>query len=445
MGFLTGQWMATLISGWDRLRESYWFLPTLMAAAAACLALALIEFDQQLTERAARRLPWIQDAGAEGTRAVLSVIAGSMITVTGVVFSITIVALTLASSQFGPRLLRNFLRDRGNQLVLGTFVATFLYSLLVLRAVEADRVPHVAATVALALATTSLFVLIYFVHHAASSIQASSIIASVAREIDGEIDMLFPERLGSEVGADDRDRSRIDGFCEEARPLPAVGHGYLRVIDAESILGCAAEHDLQICLETRPGDFVTEGDRLARVGPAERVPEEVIARLQESFVVGDRPSGVQDLAFLTDQLVEMAVRALSPGINDPGTAIACLHRLGSVVNRVAGRRMPSSQRFDESGTLRVVAQRTPSFAGVVASCFDPIRRYGVADAAVIVELLAVMEGALPQCAADDRRSVLLDYAREVHREFLETPRASKRDRAIVDTALGRVERAAAVR
>ncbi len=146
------------------------------------------------------KLGWIYTRGPDGARAVLSTIAGSMITVAGVVFSVTIVALSLASNQFGPRLLRNFMRDRGNQIVLGTFVATYLYCLLVMRTVQgmdgSQFVPHLSVTVAILMAVASLGVLIYFIHHVAVSIQAPELIANVAHELHEAIDRLFPEELG---------------------------------------------------------------------------------------------------------------------------------------------------------------------------------------------------------------------------------------------------------
>ena len=270
---------------WDALRGSYWFIPSLMVILAALVAVGLIEVDRHMVGPEMIRLPWIHDTGAEGTRALLSTVAGSMITVTGVVFSITIVALTLASSQFGPRLLRGFLRDRSTQWVLGTFVSTFLYSLLVLRAVEADRVPYLATTVALGLAVASVFVLIFFVHHSASSIQASSVIAGVVAEIEGELPVLFPESLGEPGESADQRRTTRPALsdCREAR---ARSSGYVRVLDTESVFAISRDDDLVIELLARPGDFITEGQAIARIWPAERDP----GRVREDAWPG-RPSG----------------------------------------------------------------------------------------------------------------------------------------------------------
>ena len=185
---------------WDSLRSSFWFVPATMAACAVALALASVSLDEAVTYEWIKAQGWAYTGGAEGASLVLSTIAGSMITITGVVFSMTLVALSLASSQLGPRLLRNFMRDRMNQVVLGTFVATFVYCLVVLRTIRrADEVlfvPHISVTFGVLLALVGLGVLIYFIHHVSVSIQADEVVARVGKELMAEIDRLFPEESG---------------------------------------------------------------------------------------------------------------------------------------------------------------------------------------------------------------------------------------------------------
>lgn len=191
-----------LLSIWDLLRGSFWFLPSLMAAGAVLLSFGAVKLDTAMEADAYGRFEFIYLFGPEGARAILSAVATSMITVAGLTFSITMLTLQLASSQFGPRLLRNFMRDRGNQVVLGTFISTFVYCLLVLRTVKgvegASFVPHLAVAIGVVLAVAGLAVLIYFIHHTASSIRIETLLASLAEETSATIDRLFPEKLGRE-------------------------------------------------------------------------------------------------------------------------------------------------------------------------------------------------------------------------------------------------------
>lgn len=434
---------AVLRSRWETLRESYWLLPLALMLAGACVALALVELDRLAKPDQVQSLPWVLDTGPAGARAVLSTVAGSMATVTGVVFSITIVALTLASAQFGPRLLRNFMRDRGNQLVLGTFLSTFLYALLVLRVVQGPDgdifVPHLATAGGVVLAVVSLFVLIYFVHHVASSIQAQTVIASVAHEIELQLPELFPEELGGEdphAGMASALRRRL---AQDGAPLPADAGGYVRVIDQDALMALAREHDLELLLEASPGTYVGPGDPLLRVVPVERASDAVLAGLGDCIAVGAHRTPVQDLSFLTDQLVEMAVRALSPGVNDPGTAVACVQRLGSVIGALGPRAMPGAARTDADGRVRVVVAEAPSFDGFVGGFLDAIRTHGAADASVALAILEALRRAAARCPDAERRTVLRRQAEATRAAFeaagpVPTPDRERVARAFAHTA-----------
>jgi uncharacterized membrane protein len=265
---------ALLIKYWDRLRSSFWFLPSLMAAGAVALAFAMVTVDEAVAEEWVLELGWVYTGGAEGASAVLGTIASSMITIAGLVFSMTLVALSLASSQFGSRLLRNFMRDTANQLVLGTFVATFLYCLLVLRTIrradEVAFVPHVSVTLGVLFAIASLGVLIYFIHHVSVSIQADQIVARVGAELNAGIDRLFPDRTGqgtSRPAAESLD----DGFDARSRPIAADGDGYVQIVDAQALLRMATRADALFRVDRRPGDYVVEGTTIVTVAPGDCV------------------------------------------------------------------------------------------------------------------------------------------------------------------------------
>ncbi len=364
-----------------------------MACLAALLALLAVELDKAFAEDLLERLGWVYSGGAEGASQLLSTVAGSMIAIAGTVFSMTLVALSLASSQLGPRLLRNFMRDTVNQVVLGTFVATFVYCLLVLRTIRrADElafVPHLAVSIGVLLAVVSIGVLIYFIHHVSVSIQADEVVAKVGRELEEGIDRLFPGHLGKSESHESLAQGEAtlpESFAREARPVCALEDGYLQMIDAEALMDVATAEDLLIRLECRPGRYLVKGRAMVAVWPGDRVTESLIEKINDAFVFGNQRTGTQDVEFSAQQLVEIALRALSPGINDPFTAIACVDRIASALCRLARRDMPSAHRFDAQGRLRLLASG-PTFSGIVDKAFNQIRQSSRSNPAIAIRML----------------------------------------------------------
>ncbi len=378
-----------------------------MACLAVALAVCAVELDKAINEGWLQRLGWIYSGGAEGASLLLATVAGSMIAIAGTVFSMTLVALSLASSQLGPRLLRNFMRDTANQVVLGTFVATFVYCLLVLRTIRrADEVvfvPHLSVSIGVLLAMVSIGVLIYFIHHVSVSIQADEVVARVGSELEDGIDRLFPGHLGkpgSEVSEAPNEADLPAAFASEARPVGALEDGYLQLIDAEVLMALAAEEDLLLRLERWPGHYLVKGRAMAMVWPGNRVTETLVEKMNAAFVLGNQRTAAQDVEFSFHQLVEIAVRALSPGVNDPFTAIACVDRLGSGLCRLAGRDMPSALRFDSHGRLRLVAPG-PTFEGIVDTAFNQIRQNARSNPAVanrMLDAIALIAGHVRRAA-----------------------------------------------
>ncbi len=378
------------------LHTSFWFLPAIMVVGAFVLAFALLSLDRVVASEVQRTLDWGYAGGPEGARSLLSTIAGSMITVAGVVFSITIVALTLASSQFGPRLLRNFIRDRGNQAVLGTFIATYIYCLLVLRTVRGDAegefVPSISVLVGVVLAVLSLAVLIYYIHHSATSIQATQVVAAVTQDLLQTIDRVFPDKLG-EGDVHNADRPDVLDHFDNGSDVVQINSrhsGYIMAIDMDALLRRAQTADLVICLLRRPGQFTVEGDLIAQAWPRKRAEEDLAQSLQSAFEFDSQRSSLQDVEFGVDQLVEVAVRALSPGINDPFTAMTCVDRLGQALCLLAQREFPSEYRYDEEDHLRVIVYPV-LFGDILDEAFDQVRQYGRTSAAVIIRQLEALE------------------------------------------------------
>ncbi|MBA3415826.1 MAG: DUF2254 domain-containing protein, partial [Chloroflexia bacterium] len=254
--------MVQRIRSWGHnLRDGLWFVPALMTSVAVVLALLLVRVDQRLLLDRRAEAMWLFGGGAEGARGVLTAISSTMITVTGVVFSITIVALQLASSQFTPRVLRSFTGDRGNQIVLGAFISTFTFALLVLRAVRSATedgqtfVPSVSVTMAIALTLASIGLLIYYIHHAARSIQAAVVIDRAANDALGVIDGLFPADVGHPVDP----AAEFPLLTAPGTPVRSVGSGYVQAINADSLFDLADRDQLVVRLEPRIGEFVLPG------------------------------------------------------------------------------------------------------------------------------------------------------------------------------------------
>ncbi len=382
------------------MRSSLWFVPAVMSAAAVALALLANRLDRWV---ASAEHGWIQPlfyrGDLEGARTLLGTVAGSMITVAGVTFSVTMVALSLASSQFGPRLLVNFMRDRGNQMVLGTFIATFLYCLVALGrvGVQADLVPAVSASLGLLLAVASVAVLIFFFHHVASTIRAEHVVDVVARDLASDVERLFPDE-GDEVQEEGRDGdgTETDVDFSDAGAVGSSQAGYVQAVDESGLVELAAAEDVVIGMRVHPGGFVVQGTPLAAVAPADRLTAELEDQIRRRVLVGRFRTGEQDPVYGIHQLVEVAVRALSPGINDPNTAISCVDWLGSILHRVGRQHLRSAVRRDDEGALRLVIEPV-TFEGLVGAAFDQIRQCSYSVPAVAIRMLdvfAVVAGAL---------------------------------------------------
>ncbi|MBF2062965.1 MAG: DUF2254 domain-containing protein [Calothrix sp. C42_A2020_038] len=403
---------------WDSLHSSYWFLPTLMACLSVMLAVIMLTIDRNGDYELIEKWGWIYTGGPDGARALLSAIASSIITVATTAFSITIVALQLASSNFGPRLLRNFMQDTGNQIVLGIFISTFIYCLLVLRTIRSEDyekfIPQVSVTVGILLAIFSIAVLIYFIHHASTIIQASHVIESTFAELNSAIDRLFPEKIGYGASEHESSLSQFANFQEDSYPITARKDGYLQVIDDEELMKIASEHDLILKLETRPGKFIVKGSNLLLLFPGERINRKLTKKINGAFVIGKERTEQQDIEFPIEQLVEIALRALSSGINDPFTAIRCIDRLGSGLSRLAERDFPSAYRYDKYNNLRIIAESI-TFIGLIDAAFNQIRQSSAKDVAVIIRLLEAITYIATRTNNPKQREALKIHAEKIVR------------------------------
>mgnify|MGYP001110014410 CR=1 FL=1 len=406
---------------WEQLRSSYWFVPSLMALLAILLSFGTIALDKSLQREIEEAFGLIWAGGPEGARGLLSTVASSMLGVAGVTFSITIATLSLASSQFGPHLIRKFMRDTSNQVVLGTFVAAFVYSLLVLRTVrtgeESQFVPYISVTIAILMALAGTGVLIYFIHHVASSIQAPHVIAAINRDLESAIDQLFPNKhkAGRAAPQSEQQHPKQDipeHFDYNSYSVEAHDNGYLQAIDYQSLLKHATQCDLVLRVESNPGSFVVQGTPLVTAWPRGNIDEKLQDKMNDAFMLARQSNLTQDVKFAITQMAEVAVRSLSPGVNDPFTAIICVDWFSAALSRIAEREAPSPYHYDDDGKLRLVAQ-VVTFAELLDTAFGSIRSSALSltNAMVIVRMLEVIQVVAGRIHRKEQYAALLRHTR----------------------------------
>ena len=421
-----------LKAAWAVVTDSQWFVPGGLTLAGVVLAVALLHVDQRGLLGSGTPPSWVYQGNADGARTVLSAIASSLITVTGVIFSVTIVAVQLASSQYTPRVLRNFSSDRGNQVVLGVFIGTFTYSVLVLRTARAggggteELVPRLAVTGSIALVLVSVVALIYFIHHVARLIQVTEIIDRITRETVGNVHRMFPEHIGR---ADDSS-APDPGLPEHASvPVCAAKSGYVQFVHEDRLFEVASQEQVVIAMRPKIGDYVLAGRPLAAVwaggGP---VSAELQRQIRRAFVLGPDRTPHQDVEFGMVQISDIAIRALSPSTNDPTTAIRCIDRLAEILAQL-GSRNPPEPRRTRDGRVCFIASYT-TFDVAVKVVYDDIRHFGAGIPLIAEHLLEVL-GELVLLVPPDRGAPLAQQARAVlhsAREQITNPR----DRADVE-------------
>jgi len=414
---------ARLTKFWNELQSSYWFIPLLFSVAAFFLAVAAVAIDRRIDTDWLDAVPWLYENRPEGARDILTTIAGSMITIAGVAFSITVASVVYASGEYGPRLLTNFMRDRGNQITLGTFIATFLYCIQVLRSVRGPEeagngvgleeagtgfVPHIAMLGALVLALCSVGVLIYFIHHVPRSIHISNVIAEVGRELRSKIQKQFSQTLGTGVPDDvDPDEAEPDDFEDRAVRIASDGAGYIQAVDEDALFKIAVRSDLVLKLFNQPGSFVRPGKTLIAAYPEEHVDDDVRRRLRLAYAWGAHRTPDQDYMFLVDELVEIAARALSTGVNDPFTAVNCMDWLGAGMATFEKHERPDRLRFDEDGNLRII-KLPVSLEEFFEAALAQLRPYVAPDRVAGLHMWEII-GDLAETIESERGRELLRY------------------------------------
>lgn len=398
---------------WANLNSNYWFYPAMFAVTGAVLAFFMVWLDRNGFADFLNNVDWLIPARPTGANNMLTVIAGSMIGVASTVFSITIAAVAYASGNYGPRLLTNFMQDKGNQFSLATFIGTFVYALTVLRSVRTEDevaasaadaaatalpgfVPQLSLLVAMGLMALSVAVLVFFLNHIPASIRINTVLEGIGRRLIEDIGTIYP----------DSNKGYEPDMPPSGQPVLAVTSGYIQMIDFEGMAERAKSVETRIALKVRTGDFVHPGMMLAQLCDKE-VSDELADGVRSEFTVGATRTPEQDPQFLIDELVEIALRALSPGINDPFTAITAMHWLGTATAYLGTRDLRKYiVESDEENTPRIIPL-PDDFEHYLARGFGVVRTAAATSPTASLVMLDTLRNAAAPIDDEKRQALLM--------------------------------------
>ncbi|MEX0609029.1 MAG: DUF2254 domain-containing protein [Balneolaceae bacterium] len=386
--------MNKLFFFWGELKSTFWFIPVLMIVIAIGMALGFLYWDNHLEIKQDGIAAFLFVGSSDSARIILSTISGAMITVAGTVFSITLVALTLASSQFGPRLIRNFMYDRINQVVLGSYISTYIYCLIVLNTITGEDqtgyIPALSILVALIAALANIILLIVFIHHIAVSIQAGKVTSGITKTLFKNIQTLYPEKLGVESEEEQEVKEAlVKSNFKFSTTMSVHENGYLQYVDHDSLVKVVSQLNSLFEIHHRPGSYIVKGEALGMFYTDHLLNDPVIKKIQSNFIMGESRTLQQDTEHSIHQMVEIASRALSPGINDPYTTIACIDNLTSIMSYLSSVRLPSKYRYDKNERLVIIAE-TLTFEGMLDAAFNQIRQFSKNSPAVVIRLMEAL-------------------------------------------------------
>lgn len=430
---------------WENVQSSLWFIPTVLVGVAVLASSLLIAADVALAQRDSLLIPWLFSGTADAARTLLSVVAGSLITVISIAISLTIVALVQASAQFTPRVLRQFTASRVNQFVLGTYTATFIYALLVLRTVRSGEeegeafVPALSVTTAVGLSLLCLALLIFFIHHMSQSLQVSVIMNEVREEVIAQIDVLYPEDIGDSIASSPATIKAELKAQDAAVVVRSTRTGFVRKIDEQTLLALPMTVTQRVWIRPQIGDFVANGTILAELDQVDGRAAQISAQIRDAFIIDRERTITQDLLFGIRQLVDIGLKALSPGINDVTTAEYVLYHLGDAVGRLAARAFPANVRTTNNGQTQFLFNR-PTWEEIVDRAFSQLRRAAAADVHATHRLLQVLHDLALRLTPGTRAQAIQQQVAEVRYQITQHP-FSPTDKRLLNQMADQVEQA----
>ncbi len=399
---------------WDRLRVSFWFVPAIMALVAVPLAWIMYEIDARIPNELLADSRLVLSGDVDALRSTLVSIATTVLATAGVVFTLLTLPLSTVAAQYGSRLLRVFLRDRTTQLVLGMFVGTFVYCIAaaftILPAEIEPASPQLTATLGLLMMMATFGSLILLVQHISTMLQAPNIAAAAGEQLMDVVRVDDTDDVRSADNSGSAARREIASLMESSGHLIHIAEtGYIQTVDPQILLTLARENDLLIRLLQKPGAFVRSGEAVAGVWPPERITEQRDKQIRRAFRVGNQRTPTQDVETAVNQLVEMAVRAMSPAINDPFTAMTCLDHIGNGLTLFVRQGEESLNTYDRDGRLRLIFEPV-TFAELLSTAFDMLRHCSCDNADVLLHMLAVINDIGQETKTAEARRLLRHHA-----------------------------------
>lgn len=405
----------------DRLQSSYWFTPLVMAVLSFLTAQVLLKIDAAIPDAALNQSRILYSGNPAEARSTLLGLAGTILATAGVVYSLLTLPMSIAVSQYGSRLLRLFLRDRTTQLVLGMFVGAFVFCLSVALAIPHESTlpttPQLSTTVGLLLSLVTFGSLIVLIHHIATSLQAPNLVAQAGGELQSVIhatEQLTPVALADSVSSDGTPAA-LQMDAREAATVYSDAIGYVQAIDAEALMALAVKHDLCIRIIYKPGKFAHPGDALAQAWPERHADQTITKRMRDCFVLGNLRTPTQDVEYAINQLVEVALRAMSAAINDPFTAMTCLDHLAVGLCSYIDYRPRVSRVCDAAGRERLLFEPA-HFPELLDAAFNMLRRASRENPDVLVSMLSVLDAINSRPLTPDDRAALLQQVGLIHAE-----------------------------
>ena len=404
---------ATVRHTLDRMNVNFLFIPGVMALVGLLLAWSMYWLDGQIPNEALYMNRFIVSGTVSELRGFLFGMATTVLTTAGVVFTLLTLPLSTVATQYGSRLLRIFLADHTTQFVLGMFVATFVYcvtgALIIPPVIIQLEGPQVTTTVGLYFLVASFASLILLIQHISIMLQAPNIAAAAGDDLMDTVSKTYVAEPSGNTNQNQIGRNLPDSLIEaEAYPVHARKSGYIQYVDMDSILPLAKKGDIIIRVKLKPGDFVRSGNVLALVWPAYRIDEEFAGEIANTFHFGNQRTPTQDVEYAVNQLTEMAVRAMSPAINDPFTAMTCLDHLGTGLALFSRRGAISPYIYDREGQLRLVFDPV-TFDKLLGAAFDMLRHASCDNAPVLLHMLEIIDVIGQDTKSPDTRQSLLRH------------------------------------